>query len=92
AAADAATLVRTKQGTPFAGAAVKGTLVLFPVELGAVSQVQFTAPPGVTRVLVTGLAPGASYDVIRKPAGGGEEITVRAGSGTKADEGGVLSF
>ncbi|XXY46293.1 hypothetical protein WME91_40465 [Sorangium sp. So ce269] len=92
AAADAATLVRTKQGTPFAGAAVKGTLVLFPVDLGAVSQVQFTAPPGVTRYLVTGLAPGASYDVIRKPAGGGEEITVRAGSATKADEGGVLSF
>ncbi|KYF62983.1 hypothetical protein [Sorangium cellulosum] len=92
AAADPAALVRTKQGTPFAGVAVKGTLVLFPVDLGAVSQVQYTAPAGVTRHLVTGLTPGASYDVSKKPGGGGDEITIRPGSATKADEGGVLSF
>ncbi|WP_437318389.1 hypothetical protein [Sorangium sp. So ce385] len=95
AAAQPATLVRTKQGTPYAGAAVKGTLVLFPVALGPVSQVQLTSLPGVTRHLVTGLTPGASYDVIRKPASGGDEITIRPGSGdkaTKADEGGVLAL
>ena len=71
ATADPVTLVRTKRGTPFAGAAVKGTLVLFPVELGAVSEVQFTSLPGVAKHVVTGLSPGVSYDVIRKPAGGG---------------------
>jgi hypothetical protein len=46
----------------------------------------------VTRHLVTGLSPGASYDVIRKPAAGGDEITIRSGSTAKADEGGVLAF
>ncbi|WP_437678039.1 hypothetical protein [Sorangium sp. So ce131] len=93
-AADPAEAVITKRGTPFAGAAVRGTLVLFPVNVGAVAEVQYTAPPGVKRHLVTGLAPGASYDVIKKAAGGGgaEEITIRPGSAAKADEGGVLSF
>lgn len=89
---DAATLVRTRQGKPFAGAVVKGTLILFPVDLGAAPEVSYTAPPGVTRHLITGLTPGASYDVVRKPGGGGEQISVRAGSTLKADEGGVLSF
>lgn len=92
ATADRATLVRTTQGTPFTGAVVKGTLVLFPVDVGPVSEVRFTAPQGVTRHLVTGLVPSASYDVLKKPADGGTEITVRPGAAVKADEGGVLSF
>jgi hypothetical protein len=92
ATADAATLIRAKGSSPFAGAVVKGTLVLFPVDARPVSEVSFTTPAGVTKHLVTGLAPNAGYDVVRKPAGGGEEVTVRPGSAAKADEGGVLAF
>jgi hypothetical protein len=92
AAADPVSLVRTKGSAPFLGAAVKGTLVLFPVRLGEVPEVSFTAPAGVVRHLVTGLAPGAGYDVTRKRSGGGEDITIRPGTSVKADEGGVVAF
>lgn len=95
AAADPAVLVRSKGGTPFVGAVVKGTLVLFPVDpvdARSVSEVSFTVPAGITKQLVTGLAPNAGYDVVRKPGGGGDEVTIRPGSGARADEGGVLAF
>ena len=92
AGAGAATLIRSSGGTPFAGAVVKGAAVLFPVNLGAVAEVKYAAPTAVTRHLVTGLAPGAGYDVARQPGGGGVQITIRPGSAVKADEGGVLAF
>jgi hypothetical protein len=90
--ADAASLIQSSGGAPFAGAVVKGAAVLFPVSLGAVAEVKYAAPAGVTRHLVTGLKPGAGYEVARQPAGGGEQITVKPGSAMKADEGGVLAF
>jgi hypothetical protein len=92
AGADAAVLVRSSGGTAFAGAIVKGTAVMFPVEIGAVTEVRYTAPASVTRHLVTGLSPGGGYEVGRQPAGGGVQITVRPGAALKADEGGVLVF
>jgi hypothetical protein len=92
ASADRASLIQSSGGTPFAGAAVKGAAVLFPVSLGAVAEVRYAAPAGVTRHLVTGLTPGAGYDVARKPGSAGEQITVKPGGSVKADDGGVLVF
>jgi hypothetical protein len=92
AGADAAALIQSSGGTPFAGAVVKGAAVLFPVDLGAVAEVKYAVPTTVTRHLVTGLAPGAGYDVARQPGAGGVQITVRPGSAMRADDGGVLVF
>ncbi|MCC6558637.1 MAG: hypothetical protein IT372_37355 [Polyangiaceae bacterium] len=94
ATAAAATLIRSSGGTPYAGAAARGAAVLFPVSLGPAAEVKYTAPAGVTRHFITGLTPGAGYDVARQRLNerGGEQITVRAGSAMKADEGGVLAF
>lgn len=92
AAAEAAALLRSTGGTPYAGAAVKGTAVLFPVELGAVAEVRYVAPASVTRHLVTGLAPGGRYDVAKQPGAAGVQVTVKPGAALQADDGGVLVF
>lgn len=92
AAADAAAVIRSSGGTPFAGAVVKGTAVLFPVDVGPVAEVRYAAPASVTRHLVTGLGPGAGYEVARQASGGTVQITVKPGAALKADEGGVLVF
>lgn len=92
AKAEAAAVIRSSGGTPFAGAVVKGTAVLFPVDLGPVAEVRYTAPAAVTRHLVTGLVPGGGYEVAKQSAGGGVQITVKPGAALKADEGGVLAF
>ncbi len=43
-------------------------------------------PDGTTRVLVTGLVPGAGYDV----SSGGAQVSVTAGGSTAADAAGVV--
>ncbi|WP_214402886.1 hypothetical protein [Pseudonocardia lacus] len=87
AAADPATLVECSGGRPYAGAAVAGTAVVFPVDVGAeVDATTVPVPSGVNRVLVTGLAPNAGYEV----GSGGGQVTVTKGGATAADAAGVL--
>jgi hypothetical protein len=84
-ASDAVEL-RSSSGTPFAGAAVGGTAVLFPVSLGTVSGFTVDLPGGVRRVLVTGLRPGGGYSASRD----GDSLRVSAGGSAKANRAGVL--
>jgi hypothetical protein len=87
APADPATLLESTGGRPYAGAAVAGTAAVFPVDIGAeVDTTTVPVPAGVTRVLVTGLAPNAGYDV----SSGGGQVTVTKGGSTTADAAGVV--
>jgi hypothetical protein len=85
---DAVTLVRSTAGTGYEGAALAGTAVVFPVDLGKeVSNVTLSVPQGVSRVIVTGLAKDSGYSVDKK----GDAVTVSSGGDDKSDGGGVLS-
>ena len=86
-----ATLVESSAGTPFAGAVVAGTAVLFPVDIAVeVGELTYAVPGGTIRHLVTGLVPGGGYDVETQSAGGELAVTIRPGSAQTADDGGVL--
>ncbi|MEZ5670539.1 MAG: hypothetical protein R3F55_24510 [Alphaproteobacteria bacterium] len=75
----------------FAGAAVGGVAVLFPVALGAPPErLRYTAPAGTTTHLVAGLAPGGGYDVAVEKGDGGVSVIVAPGTALQADAGGVL--
>jgi hypothetical protein len=75
----------------FAGTVVGSTAVLFPVDLEAeVGEVRYTVPAGTTAHLITGLTPDGGYAVATTPVGDETEVTITAGSGEQADEGGVL--
>ena len=79
AAADAATAIKSEDGA-FEGAVVRGTAVLFPVNVGAaVTQLAYVAPAGVTRHLITGLTPGAAYTAQTAAVAGGVRVTVQPG-------------
>ena len=85
---DAVTLVRSTAGTGYEGAAVAGTAVVFPVDLGQeVSNTTLKVPQGVSRLLITGLAKNAGYGVDKQ----GDTIAVSSGGDTTTDGGGVLS-
>jgi hypothetical protein len=84
---DVATLIASRAGSPYAGAAVGDTAVVFPVDLGAeVAATTVVVPQGVKRVLVAGLAKSKGYRVESK----GAEVTVTAGGDSQTDRGGVL--
>jgi hypothetical protein len=90
AAADATALIRSEGGA-FEGAVVRGTVVLFPVNVGAApTQLAYVAPSGVTRHLITGLTPGAGYAVQVAPTAGGVRVALQPGGAQRADSGGVL--
>jgi len=90
-AADPITLVESGAGTPFVGAVVAGTAVLFPVDAGVeVGELTYAAPAGTARHLVTGLVPGGGYDVETQAANGEVTVTICPGSAQQADDGGVL--
>jgi hypothetical protein len=89
AAPDATTLLTSRAGTAYTGAAVGNTAVLFRVDLsGDVIATTVAVPPGVTRVLVTGLAKDTGYHVEKR----GTDVTISRGGTTVADRGGVLSI
>ena len=88
-------LVQSTSGTSYNGVALAAqrTVVLFPVDLGTgFSTVTYTVPDnlapaaGGPRHLITGLTPGAGYDV----EVAGTQVTIRPGSRLMADSGGVL--
>ncbi len=90
-AADPVTLVESSAGTPFVGAVVAGTVVLFPVDAGVeVGELTYAVPTSTTRHLVTGLEPGGRYDVETQSANGDLSVTIRPGGAHHADDGGVL--
>jgi hypothetical protein len=93
AAADPVKLLQVSQvdasKSPFEGALVKNTVVLFARRLGeGFAGMSYVAPPGAKHI-VTGLGHGAGYTV-SKDAGG--KVTVSPGGAQLADEGGLLMF
>ena len=64
-----------------------GTAVVFPDDLRPdVATTTLTVQAGVTRPLVTGLAPDTAYQMIRH----GDRVTVSTGGQTRTDHRGVL--
>ncbi|MCU0693808.1 MAG: hypothetical protein MUF54_20665, partial [Polyangiaceae bacterium] len=86
---DGAVLVRCDDGA-CEGAAVGAFAVVFPVKTGLLREVKVRVPARASRVMVTGLTPGGSYEATRTPLGDQVQVVVRAGQGAKADQGGVL--
>jgi hypothetical protein len=87
------TLLRSRAGTAFEGAAAADRAVLFPVD----AKPRFTTltvdvPSGLRRILVTGLRPHASYRVAHNPSGRKVRLTITPGRTATADSGGVLSI
>lgn len=90
---DTATLIQSDSGTPFAGAVVKDTAVLFPVDVAtAFTELTYTTPGRVSLHLITGLSPNGRYDITSRSVGGNLQVTVRPGTAFTADDGGVLRW
>jgi hypothetical protein len=71
----------------YQGVLVRGVAILLPAELGAPAEtLSYRAPDVATEQIVAGLLPNATYDVTTR----GRQITIRRGTKTRADEGGVL--
>jgi hypothetical protein len=86
-------LVQSSAGTAFTGAVVGASAVIFPTDLAApFTRVTYALPGGTIGQLVTGLTPGAGYEVIQKAAGPGVEVTITPGGALHADAGGVLAI
>jgi hypothetical protein len=89
----AVSTVRSLAGTPFEGAAVGAFAAVFPVDLVTpFRRVTYSVPARVTAQIVSGLRPGAPYDVTFTPANGAVEVTVAPGTAYVADEGGVIAL
>jgi len=86
--ADSATLVSSTAGTPYQGAAFNDTVVMFPVDIGKLSSMTYSAPANTKAHLITGLTPNAGYKVTQKTG----ETTIATGGDQKADSGGVLTI
>lgn len=84
-------LLASTEGTPFAGAVVGKTVVLFPVNLDATfTSVSYAIPASVTTQIVTGLQPDAAYTINEMKGGDTVQVKITPGSTLKADSGGVL--
>ncbi len=84
-----ATVITAEGG--FVGLAANQTAVLFSVDWDQpFSQLRYTAPAGVTRHIITGLTPGASYAATVTATGAGVDVTILPGGDTVADGAGVL--
>jgi hypothetical protein len=91
AAPAAPTLVQSDQGSATSGACVGSTAVLFPDDLyAATASTSFVVPAACTRVLLTGLVPGAGYTVQRAEVANGRRITLSAGGAQAANPLGVV--
>jgi hypothetical protein len=88
----AATAVASSAGIAYDGAYVGDTVALFPQTLGQTfTSTSYSVPSTVTRHLISGLTPGAGYNVSMNVAGGTVQVTVSPGSQYTADPAGVIT-
>jgi hypothetical protein len=86
-------LIQSSGRTPFAGAQVGDTAILFPVNLGSsVANLTYAVSAATKAQLITGLQPYHGYGVITHITGGRLTVVVRPGTRYHADSGGVLSW
>jgi hypothetical protein len=92
--ADATTNLQSASGNAFTGVSVRGTAVLFPVNVlsNNFTSVGYTVPSGITNHYIAGLLPNVSYTVSAQTNSGQLQITVASGFGLTADNAGLLSF
>ena len=93
AAADPTALVHNTTGTPYDGAVVLDTVVLFRRDLATgFSSLGYTVPATTEHHYVTGLTPGAGYTVTASSDGTTAQVSVTPGGPLTADAAGVLVF
>jgi len=93
ARADPTTRIWSMDGTPFEGALVNKTVILFPVNLNTTfGGMNYTVPAGTTTHLITGLSPNGSYNVSIQTTGNNLQVRISPGTAYQADSGGVLTF
>lgn len=93
AAADPARLVQSTSGTPFEGAVVRDTAVLFPRDFGEpATAVAYEAPAAVKLHVVTGLSPQKGYSITLKTTGDKVAVSIAEGGQIQSDKGGALAF
>jgi hypothetical protein len=91
--ADQATAIHSTSGTPYDGAWLRNTSVVFPTILGQTfTWTSYHLLSSITRHLITGLTPGAAYHVKINSGGGTTTVTVAPGSALLADIGGVIGI
>ncbi|MCB9136117.1 MAG: hypothetical protein H6636_11865 [Anaerolineales bacterium] len=85
------TLVQSTDGL-WEGGATNGVVVLFAKSVGQPlsASLTYTAPAETTTHLITGLTPGAGYDVQITANADGVQVTIQVGNQVQADVGGVL--
>jgi hypothetical protein len=91
---DVVTHVVSSAGNAFEGAAVRGSVVMFPVDAltNNFTSVTYTVPNNITNHYIAGLAPGTSYAISQTTAGGMLQVTVSPGAGLLTDSAGLVSF
>jgi hypothetical protein len=91
---DPVTHVVSSTGNAFEGAAVRGSVVMFPVDAlsNNFTSVTYSVPSAVTNHYIAGLTPRAPYAISQTTTGGILQVTVRPGVGLSADSAGLLSF
>ncbi len=89
--ADSVRLVNSAEGTPFTGVVVRNTVVLFAVNMDKpVGAFSYESPATARTHIITGLQPGAAYDMTIQRVGDSVTVSARPGAQYKADSGGVL--
>jgi hypothetical protein len=88
-----AAAIHSTGGTPFDGAVVANTAVVFPVTAASnIATTTFSVPSTVTRILITGLQRSKGYDVTITPAGDTKTVTAKIGTSQQSDDGGVIGI
>ena len=92
--ADAVTYAQSSGGNPFEGVSVRGTEVLFPVNLlsNNFSNVSYNASTGATNHYIAGLTPNAKYSVAIQTNAGRLQVTIAPGTQIMTDNAGLLAF
>lgn len=84
-------LIESRFGNAYTGTVVNNTAVLFPKRLNVTfTNMSYTAPQTTLSHIITGLKPGAGYNVSFAASGVDNLVTIRQGTVYHADDGGVL--
>ena len=87
----ATALLRSESGAALSGALVGPVAVLFPDDIDVpLTASTFVVPSAATRVLITGLVPGAAYSVDSVATNGGRRLSLSAGGTLQANGLGVV--
>jgi hypothetical protein len=91
--ADPTALVQSTTGTPFDGALILDTVVMFKRDVATpFASVTYAVPATTAHHYVTGLAPATGYTVATQTVGTTLQVTITTGGAAMTDSAGVLVF